>query len=351
MKKLLYPAIALMALSSCTGNKNETPTATPTENAVETATANTPAKEGTSVQLSAQDEQKIKDYIKSFYSQDGPSLYEDGWMKAHCTPALIKALKEDCPYDGDCYALWQFEGQGDGEESIKRLHSLDKQNDGSFLATVYLCYENNSQLNGIRYVRYAASVINNEVVFSECNYNPQGTLGESEKIWKNNIPQLEKMAKEFNEFGKLEKITFIDVDEDGIFELFASDGSTNCCFTLADAEGKVDGFKNAKMIAIDPTKHVKIKVKPDAHMVFYSGGIGMGATSEDYSIIKNSHVAELYQYTKELNPLDENEFSEEATVSFGESTRTSSNDEINKNCRTKGQYVLTLDLNWKYLVD
>lgn len=351
MKRLLIPAIITMALSSCSGNKTEVPSETIPNESAENVTDTNSLGENSTNKMSAQDEQKIKEYIASFFIPGKVNQYADGWMEKHCTAELIKQLKDEYPYeDNNGYALWNFEAQEDGEDNVKKLQKLELQEDGSFLATIYVSTEDEKKLVNIKYWRYAASVINGEVVFSQCTKKMTGSLEESAQIWKNNIKQLEKMAKEYNEFGTLKKIAFIDVDEDGIFELFASDKSSVCCYTLADNEGKVNGFKNAKMIAMDPTKYVKLKVKPDAHIVYYSGGIGMGATSEDYYILQKSHVAELYQYTKEVNPLDENEFSEEATVSFGESTRNSSNEEINKNCRSKGNYVLSFDqMRWQYL--
>lgn len=73
------------------------------------------------------DDELIMNYIKEMYEKD--LYWEVEWLKKHCTPKLLKQLKDDYEYDGEGYAFWEFRSDSnDGGGEDDRVVEVVKKN-------------------------------------------------------------------------------------------------------------------------------------------------------------------------------------------------------------------------------
>ena len=73
------------------------------------------------------DDELIMNYIKEMYEKD--LYWEVEWLEKHCTPKLLKQLKDDYEYDGEGYAFWEFRSDSnDGGGEDDRVVEVVKKN-------------------------------------------------------------------------------------------------------------------------------------------------------------------------------------------------------------------------------
>lgn len=342
MRKYFWTLISFLSLYSCSDNKK----------------AETLPTNDSSVVV-ADDAENLN--VEEFYSEVGDEsgeyearvaleielLFEreltEEYLKNCCTPAFYKKLQE---HGGNVVenAAELFRGESPKSSYKKQLVSVSVTSDYA-IATVYTRSEKDGDLVDVQYISYDIDYCDIEhVVFGGCNIsdfaNLPGKWGKSASEWLKNLDKLPAIANN-RDLTSFAKYKFIDVDQDSIFELLADtkvEGTgTSALFTLCD-QASVPSGDNIKLLLMDQTSINRIKFDLKQYQVFSGGFVGMGSIAERCAILDNSHLYKYYDYSKEVNPDNEEEFNEEASIDYGEKTIHTSIDEYKKNC-THGELV------------
>lgn len=351
MKKLYFPLFALLSVYACTGEKpaNDSNAADTTQVVVTEPQSGEPE-----LMLSDHEIALIDKEVRSFFAS---KEITNDYIHQHCTPELQKYLSDAYDYERvpgeEVYATWLFDGsEPGGADCMKELSDVTIHGDGTVVARVNCRPNEGDDITDVKYVVYrVASVKDGVVVFSQCQ-TPDctelpGKLGESAKVWADNLGQLSTIAQRsmpddrFNHFAKYK---LIDVDGDDCFELLADtqegDGGLTGFFTLCDEKGQFKGIENARMVIADANEHNRVKFDLDKDQAYTKGFVGMGNISEECAVIAVSHCSKTYNYVKEVNPDNTDEFAEEASVSNEDSGTEISIEEFKKYC-THGKNVFS----------
>lgn len=242
----------------------------------------------------------------------------------------------------------------EGLDEETTLHQLVQQNDSTFIAIFnkWQVYDPNaniingffgvdSEMKTISYQEIEEFMITNndgEVSLFGHNraysiFDAEGSLGESARIWSS----LEAKQVVYTLSRPGANLRLVDVDNDGIFELLAfnvvteselSDQIENIStflFTLADENGNIDGVKHLHLALSFPDSYHPMQLDLKHHQAFWRGGTGNANIGETCVDIVNSHASTTYEYVKEVNPENTDEYEE----SFCKMAKPNSSDVIN----------------------
>ncbi len=186
MRKYSVYAILLAVASfvmSCNGNQNADQTADKeTTDVVENAdTANVAADTTEAVaaaeeQAAAEQAKKdadaevIKKFLAAIYKPGGASkIFEDSWVRKHCTPKMQKILRDEYMYDGQGWGSWIIGGWEAGEETETKLTGITY--DGQyFYATLVPTGYSKDYVKGKIVIRLEVNLVDGTPVINDCKW-------------------------------------------------------------------------------------------------------------------------------------------------------------------------------------
>lgn len=106
---------------------------------------------------------EITAFIENLYTSEGlEQIYDESWLKQHCTEEMLQQLKDeyeyDC-YDGDCYGSWLLIGEPLGDIEEKILKGVHHDNADADLYVAEIEYSNPYKTATI-YVHYRIKIKN-----------------------------------------------------------------------------------------------------------------------------------------------------------------------------------------------
>lgn len=116
------------------------------------------------------DVENIIEFINNIYTPNGLSeIFEEKWIKQHCTTQLQKDLRDQYDFDGEGYAMWILGGWGDGEDVSSKLKEAIF--DGEYYyATLVPTGEDVKRVKGERVIRLQVTMENGVPVISDIKW-------------------------------------------------------------------------------------------------------------------------------------------------------------------------------------
>lgn len=302
MKKILFPIVASLALCACGNKASEQQEPQLAADSTEVTTSGAP------------DMEKVKAAIADadFYSNEGMSRTELKDVMKVDDSTYIAVIREIEVYDPNASLMNGHFGINDKMECT----------------------------TGFMYVRCVISMEDGKAVIRNdkriLRDELPGNLGKSEAIWSSD----EAKRKIVRAIGHDFMFGYpVDVDGDGIFEFYTfntenGESAKTALLTLADANGNIDGLKHMSVAIVNLTDYYPIQVDMDRHQVFWRGGTGGANLSEVSVDIRNSHPTKRWEYLKEVNPDDQDEYEESCNASSpsGKDVKGITVEEYRKNC-------------------
>ncbi len=114
--------------------------------------------------------ESIIGFINHIYTPNGLSeIFEEKWIKKHCTSQLQKELRDHYDFEGDGYAMWELGGWGDGEDVSSELKEATF--DGEYYyATLVPKGESVKHVKGERVIRLQVTMEGGVPVISDIKW-------------------------------------------------------------------------------------------------------------------------------------------------------------------------------------
>ena len=131
MKKLLFIAAAVIAVSCGNKQQAQQSESDSTIVATESAVAEEVAPENNAAVIDAQAVEKIQEFYKNYVF--GNNEATDAVINKYCTKKLAKKLADDYEYEDGGYAIWDFRsGAQDGDSDVQEVNSVELLGDGKY---------------------------------------------------------------------------------------------------------------------------------------------------------------------------------------------------------------------------
>lgn len=116
------------------------------------------------------DAEVIKKFLSSIYTPKGlNNIFEDTWVRKHCTPRMQKILRDAYDYEGVGWGSWLIGGWGDGEDIETKMTGITY--DGQyFYANLEPTGYSKQYAKGKRVIRFEVSLVDGTPVINDCDW-------------------------------------------------------------------------------------------------------------------------------------------------------------------------------------